>query len=232
MIDLIKRFDEIKNTNSFKEHNKFINELLENENNEYYNIHYQFICDNSNDLLHERLCRAFTKRTVSACFFLLEKALDKNIKNSLLADIIQILGLMEFFQVIEYIPNFLLNNDELVRYKCIIVLGWLGKEKEISILSQILNSDEIEYLRGVSATAMRQIWYNYPDLKNKIIDCLYPRLLIEKSEMVNAMILISLQDILGKNIGVSENLHGEISGDINKSKIKLISLVKEIYHKA
>lgn len=223
MIDLIQQFDKIKNTDSFKEHNKLIKELLENEDDEHYDIHYKFMCDKSNDLLHERLCRAFTKRTVSAGFFLLEKALDKNIDNSLLADIIQILGMMEFPEIIKHIPNFLLNNDEVVRYKCIIVLGWLGQEKEISILYQILNSDELEYLRGFSATAMRQIWYNHPDLKNQIINYLYKRLLIEKSEMVNAMILISLQDILEKKIGLRENIHGEIDGDINKSKAKVIS---------
>ncbi|SMB87956.1 hypothetical protein SAMN05660772_02782 [Pasteurella testudinis DSM 23072] len=232
MDNLIKEFNKIKKTDSFEVHHNYIKKLLSHENEAIYKIHYNFINDRKNTILHERICRAFAKRSEKAGSFLLEKALDKNTNNASIADIIQILGLMKFHKLISYIPYFLSYSDETIRYKCIIVLGWLGGKKEVSILNNILSpqSQEVDYIRGYSATAMRQIWFNHLELKEYILSLLFENLKNESSQLVNAMIIITIQDILDKKLGLKENDLGEISGDISKSKTKSLLTLDSFFH--
>lgn len=44
-----------------------------------------------------------------------------------------------------------------LRYRSIIVLGWVGDQEDIAILSERLLSDNDVQLRGYAATALRQI---------------------------------------------------------------------------
>lgn len=231
MKEIISDFEKIKDTESFKTHNDFIKLLLSQEkNNEVYNLHFQLIENTSNEIFHDRLCRAFAKRDKGAAQFLLGKALYENINDKSLADIIQILGLMKFYEIVPYIPRFLLSGNETVRCKCIIVLGWLGNEDELEILFSIIKSNEIDYLKGFSITAMRQIWYNHTNLKNRILHILNKVINSNESELVNAMTIICLQDILGVDLKVKEKYSGEIVGDIKKAKKNAIIMLSDYFY--
>lgn len=199
MNDIIHNFQLARQTTSFKTHNDFISQEQEG-------------------ILYERLCRGFAKRTEKAANFLLEKLISHEIGTSLLADIIQILGLVKFHKFLPFIPKLLENNDEIVHYKCIIVLGWLGDKNEIDLLLNILKSNDIAYIRGFSATAIRQIWFNHPEHKEYIIKNLSNQIDFEKDEFVLAMIIITLQDIMNYRFGLKECENGEISGNLELAK--------------
>lgn len=216
--DIIHNFQLARQTTSFKIHNDLIKQLLKYDNDTFYQIHIDFISKEREGILHERLCRGFAKRTEKAANFLLKKITSHQIENILLADIIQILGLMKFHKFLPFIPKLLENKDEIVRYKCIIVLGWLGEKNEIDLLLNILKSNDISYIRGFSATAMRQIWFNHPEYKEYIVKILTSQISLEKDELVLAMIIITLQDIMNYNFGLKESEIGEISGNLELAK--------------
>lgn len=214
-------FETAKQTDSFKTHNDFIKALLNNDSEDYYQLHLDFIANTESGIFHDRLCRGFAKRSQNAAKFLLIQANSGNLPNTVLADVIHILGLMKNDDLLQYIPNFLSSKDENVRYQCIIVLGWLGNKNEIDVLLSILKSAEIHLLRGHCATAMRQIWFNHPDLSPDIIKYLAEHLKIESEDLVCAMMIITLQDILNYKFGLKENAQGEILGNIKTTKQKL-----------
>lgn len=226
-------FDKIKSSDSFKTHNDFLKILLEKDNDQAYQLHLDFIEKSENTILHERLCQAYSRRSKNAGEFLLNRILKEKSSSNLLATFIHILGLMKYNKIIPYLPKLLINKNETIRYKCIIVLGWLGGENEISLLYNTLSShQELDYLRGFAAASLLQIWYNHPTLKNQILHALYNQLSNESSELVNAMIIISLQNILNKKFGLKDNYNGEITGNIDKSKRRaILELDKYFYHK-
>lgn len=218
MNDIIHNFQLARQTTSFKTHNDLIKQLLEYDNDTYYQIHLDFISQEQEGILYERLCRGFAKRTEKVANFLLEKLISHEIGTSLLADIIQILGLMKVYKFLPFIPKLLEDKDETVRYKCVMVLGWLGDKNEIDILLNILKSNDIAYIRGFSATAIRQIWFNHPEHKEYIIKNLSNQINFEKDEFVLAMIIITLQDIMNYRFGLKECENGEISGNLELAK--------------
>ncbi|NEN75798.1 HEAT repeat domain-containing protein [Pelistega sp. NLN82] len=212
--DIIHNFQLARQTTSFKIHNDLIKKLLEYDNDTYYQIHLDFISEERGGILHERLCRGFAKRTEKAANFLLKKIISHEIKNILIADIIQILGLMKCYKVLPLINNFLENKDEIVRYKCIIVLGWLGGGNEIDLLLKTLKSNYLPYIRGFSATAMRQILFNHSEYKEYIVEILANQIFLERDKLVLAMIIITLQDVLNYDFGLKERDNGDILGDL------------------
>lgn len=223
MNNLIKSFEICKKTESFSEHNKFIKDLLEKDDKKTLEIHIKFITNHENKTLHNRLCRAFAKRNKYASEYLLEKVLENKENVNLIVDAIQILGLMKYKEILLYIPQLLEMKNELIKYKCIIVMGWLGGVKEIHILDKIINSStEPDYLRGLSATAMRQINFNHPELKKMIESKLYNAIKNENNNLVIAMIIITLQDICKVKFGLTENNMGEIKGNIEQAKTKCL----------
>lgn len=215
---IIRNFQLARQTTSFKIHNDLIKQLLEYDNDTYYQIHIDFISKEREGIFHERLCRGFAKRSEKAANFLLKKITTQKIEDILLADIIQILGLMKFHKILPYIPKLIENKDEIVRYKCIIVLGWLGEKNEIDLLLDVLTSNDVSYIRGFSATAMRQIWFNHPEYKEYIIKILFKQINLEKNELVLAMMIITLQDVINYNFGLNESENGEISGNLEMAK--------------
>lgn len=216
--DIIRHFQLAQQTTSFKTHNNLIKQLLTYDSNTYYQIHLDFISQESEGMLHERLCRSFAKRTEKAANFLLEKITSHKIENRLLADIIQILGLMKFHNFLPFIPRLLENENEIVRYKCIIVLGWLGGKNEISLLLNTLKSNDVTYIRSFSTTAIRQICFNHPEHTDYVIKNLIHQMSLEKDELVLAIIIITLQDITNCHFGLKESETGRISGNLEIAK--------------
>lgn len=97
-------------------------------------------------------------------------------------------------------------------------LGGVGDKNEIDILLNILKSNDIAYIRGFSATAIRQIWFNHPEHKEYIIKNLSNQIDFEKDEFVLAMIIITLQDVMNYRFGLKECENGEISGNLELAK--------------
>lgn len=226
MNKLKQEFKIMENTNSFTLHNNFVKELLEIDDLNGYELHLYFIENSKNEEFHDLLCKSFTKRNIEAAEYLYNKLFTLEVEYNLIADIIQILGEMKFYNLLTGLSYFIAHNSEVVRYKSIIVMGWLGNKNEVITLSDIMSSDELEHLRGFCGTAIRQIWFRHQELKDFIIDILLDKLKNEKSELVTALIILVLQDIYNQNFGLKENYKGEIRGNIKIARNKLSTFIK------
>lgn len=107
-----------------------------------------------------------------------------------------------------------------LRYRSIIVLGWVGNQKDIIILNDRLLNDPDGQLRGYAATAMRQIWFNHPKTKDGILHYLKEAIVKEEDERALEGIIITAQELLKKKLGLKETKYGDVTGDYQSCKIK------------
>ena len=78
----------------------------------------------------------------------------------------------------KYLSNiipFLKNEDYEVRYKAIIVCGWLGDTDTIDILKEHYPFEKVSLLRGFTVSAMRQIFFRHKETKDKIVEFIYTK---------------------------------------------------------
>nr|WP_232816374.1 HEAT repeat domain-containing protein [Chryseobacterium capnotolerans] len=123
---------------------------------------------------------------------------------------------------------YLKDNDEDVRYKAIVAIGWLGDSSTINVLENNFDIEKENLLRGFTITAMRQIYFRNPDTKESILSFILSKIKIESDEEVLAIMIAVIQDLTKTKFGLKEDPNtGEISGDIVKSKEKII---KKLIH--
>ena len=198
---------------------KLKTKLLADDNHSTLQFHYELLKNRSVDTVYFSV-RMFFANThnkqlvtdfLKTCF---STETDKIAKG----DIIQILGHMRQMDALILAEKNINDTSSEIRYKCIIVLGWMGTDKHFDILNEILKKDLDPINRGYAATAMRQIWYNYPKTKHTIIKLLKNALLIETEDVTLQCIIVTVQDILKKKLGLKESPHGEISGDVVVAK--------------
>ncbi len=217
-----EKFEEANATDSFTIHNKFLNELLVDESQQGIENHYGFFQSSHNSDLKRVLGKGFLKRKQNATGFLLEKL---NTKTSIheKSDIIHLLGLSGDKSILKNLFEYLSNENDEIRYKVIISLGWLGTSDDIKVLENHYNREKIDYLRGFTVTAMRQIFFRIPSVKAEILNFLFKKIKTEKNEKVIALIIVVIQDLEKMKYGLKEDPNtGDISGDINKAREKII----------
>lgn len=208
----------------------FKDALLSSDREEVLNFHFNILQDNIEDYLRADLFSFFTDRENKDAVeeFLLKKYNDVFLKDSLKAEILQMLGHLRS-KYAQLIATENINSKEReLRYKSIIVLGWVGDNEDLSTLNHSLTNDKDPELRGYAATAMRQIWFEHSETKNAILEFL--KLAISKEEEKDALIgiIITVQDLLKKKLGLKESSYGDVSGDVQKAKLKTIDALKNI----
>jgi hypothetical protein len=175
------------------------------------------------DLLYDRLKRrdvddsehqarrvAFIKRGPSVEDYLLEK-LAQETDPALQGDVLQILGKLRFHggkrltQTAEWARRLLRSEVDLVRCRALWVLGWLGGPDDLVLLSGALQSDTNAENRGWAATAMMQIFMADPTNAGRWLVPLQQALRREKDEFALEKILISVQEISGKRLGLKSS---------------------------
>lgn len=175
------------------------------------------------DLVYRLFASRF-KKDENAMQFLHNKLVSTSDTN-FIADLIQTLGLMRYRGIIEISKTYITTGEETVRYKCIISLGWsvdVEVNECISLLSERLQQEELDYLRGYAATALRQFYFTHQDCRDAIAQLLYGALKVEKSELTSSMIIASLQTILKSNFGVKERTtQNRYEGNITRAKEKV-----------
>lgn len=175
------------------------------------------------DLVYRLFASRF-KKDENAMQFLHNKLVSTSDTN-FIADLIQTLGLMRYRGIIEIAKIYITTGEETVRYKCIISLGWsvdVEVNECISLLSERLQQEELDYLRGYAATALRQFYFTHQDCRDAIAQLLYGALKVEKSELTSSMIIASLQTILKSNFGVKERTtQNRYEGNITRAKEKV-----------
>lgn len=202
--------------------------LLSDDEEETLLVHLTLLSHNEDLYLKNELFSFFTDRKdkEKVCNFLLQRyEEEKNLYVK--ADIIQLLGHLRCPESKNLAEKEISSPYEDIRYRCIIVLGWIGDIQTLPILNQFMEKDHSGKLRGYSATAMRQIWHNYPDVKNDIINMIIN--VIEKETNEDALIgmIVTLQDLYQKKFGLIESNYGDIEGDVTIAKDNFISFLNK-----
>jgi hypothetical protein len=186
-------------------------------------LHYELLHNRAIENIYFALRSFFADRSdkdqVATFLYSLFAKEDDNITQG---DIIQILGHMRHKLGLNLAEQNYRNAHSIIRYKSLIVLGWMGTEKHLSILFQVMSKDFDSKNRGFAATSMRQIWYNYPKTKDKILSYLKLALIKESEEDALEMIIVTIQELLKKKLGLKESSRGQITGDVVAAKEKSV----------
>jgi HEAT repeat protein len=201
--------------------------LLSSDHHDFLEFHYSIIQDKSlpdnvrsniKSFFFSEAANKRNKETVAE--FLYNKYLQGIEDISLRADVIQLLGnLRSKFAKQVALENITIRKGDL-RYRSIIVLGWVGDKNDLEILNERLINDPEPQLRGYAATAMRQIWFNHPKTKDAILKLLKIAIEHEEDEKALEGIIITTQELLKKKLGLKETKYGDVSGDMVVSKNK------------
>ena len=204
--------------------------LLNSDEAEILEFHFNILSIRKNEYLYRDIFSFFSERINKKIVaeFLYQKYINGIPDDILRADVIQILGhLRSEYGYILAIEN-MHSTIRDIRYRCIIVLGWLGKAKDLIILNERMINDPDGELRGFSATAMRQIWNNYKNTKEIITRFINNALRKEENDKAIANMVITLQDLHKKKLGIKESEYGDVSGDITQAKKKSISILDKM----
>lgn len=214
----------------------FIEKLLESNDKDIMEYHYSLLKYRETDFFY--LLRAkFKKRGDVGAQFLLEK-LQEEKNNTLKEEAFFILGLLrenlnsEEIKILKFnASQFILEKENYLRqYYGIIVLGWIGNEEEIKILENELSNNLDVELKSTASAALRQIWFNHENLKEKILRIYFNSLKNEDNNIVNSTSIACIQDLLQKKLGINE-VNGNISGNVKKAKIKALNILEKEFIK-
>lgn len=75
---------------------------------------------------------------------------------------------------------------------------------------------------------MRQIWYNHKVTKKAITQFIKNAIEEENNEKTLIGMIITIQDIYKKKLGIKESQYGDISGDVSLAKEKTIKALKKL----
>jgi ribosomal protein L18E len=233
----IKEFDkwynEVNNSNDKIKMLEFVCELIKTPYTEYY---YSLMTNkNTNQYFKETLWRKFYDNK-NAEAFLLDK-LDKKTDMEFYGEIIYCLGKIidqksnqQKTKVLEYAIEFSNNSNEKIREKAIIVLGWLGGNKEIELLGNKLLNDIYNRCRAWSASSLMQISFRKKLNTEKVLPYLYSSIKQENDYFVIESVIDTLQEILKKSFGLrKKDLDANNIEAIEKSKNKVLKYFKKLY---
>ena len=205
----------------------FKSELLSSDADEVLEFHFEILKDKNDEYLRRDLFAFFSdRRDKGKVDEFLYKKYKQGIDNiELRADVIQIMGHLQGKHAKEVaLENISIGEGDL-RYRSIIVLGWVGSKTDLRVLNERLLTDPDPQLRGYAATAMRQIWFRHPRSKEEILDYIKNAISEEEQEKALEGIIITAQELLKKKLGLKESRYGEVTGDIEVAKIKAIAVL-------
>ncbi|WP_289663814.1 hypothetical protein [Flavobacterium panacagri] len=215
--ELQKSYDEVKVED-------LIDEISVVHDLETLEFHYSVLKNQENKRLFYDLRGCFDKHAEIGKEFLFSKIqIEKDA--DLKAESLFLLGTMNCKEVKPIAIDFLKGNTFKEKQYGILVMGWLGKSEDISILeNEMLNNPDAE-LSVCSVMALRQIFFNHSKLKEKILSSYYKALKQETSNEVIINIIACVQDLLKKNFGIKELKNGNISGDAILAKEKVLQFI-------
>lgn len=224
--NLEKNYDEVRAID-------FVENLVETNEIKIIDFHYKLLKNTSSKELFYEIRGDFYKHGVDGKLFLLDK-LKSEMDLDLKAEALFVLGSMDDLEPseiesIKLVANdFISSNDNYKnQYYGIIVLGWIGKKEETSILEKELKNNKNSELRDFAGSALRQIWHNHPRLNKRILKIYNEALKNEAEDQVNRTIIACTQDMLRKKFGIKESQYGEISGDVATAKPKAIKALEK-----
>jgi hypothetical protein len=212
----------------FTEHLKFIKLLLLDESSEIYNYHYSLLKRRENLDLYYDIRASFLKRP-NVEQFLIKRAQSEN-NEDMLADILQLLGTMESPISLSMARDFLKHCNDYHREVATFVLGWVGTKEDIPLLTYQMLNERSPKLRITAASAHHQIHFRLPELKSPLLSSLKQGFENEKDDEVIAWIIVMIESIALKRLGLREDKEESdiIHGDVQKAKVKAAKFLAEL----
>lgn len=158
--------------------------------------HYELICKDWKEDKKLNIESSFDRHGSEGIEFLFEqlsKSEDEKIKiftAFLIAEVLSKLKHREFYssfcnQLIPILISLIKTNDNILRRKVIVAFGWVGKSKEINILTQQMFNESDALCRAWSATSLMQMSFHRVD---KEIIC-------KKTKTIFAKVIESEKDL-------------------------------------
>lgn len=156
--------------------------------------------------------KAFLGRGPAAEDYLLAR-LARETDPALQGDVLQMLGKLRYhggkrlMETAEWARRLLGSDVDQVRCRALWVLGWLGGLDDLERLSEALRCDKNAENRGWAATAMMQLFMTDATSATRWLGPLEQALRQEQDEFALEKILISVQEISGKRLGLKSGSH-------------------------
>ncbi|KFF26530.1 HEAT repeat domain-containing protein [Chryseobacterium vrystaatense] len=195
---------------------EFVWEIMKSPFMEY---HYKLMKDfKLDDDFRRNLRFRFDEHGDEGAEFLFSK-LDKNEDPEFHSAIIFILGKTKGKhkeKTLAYARKLSGSLDAVVRENAIIVLGWIGKNADLSILKKGLLEDEYSKCRSWSASSYMQMWFRKENdlLRKKAFEAYTTALARENDYFVLAVILSAIRTMGKTKLGISQTALDE--GDTAK----------------
>ena len=206
-MDLQKRYEKLKRQNfPDSERIRFIADLGASEEIEY---HYKLICKDRDEGTNLNLAGSFYKHDKEGLEFLftvLDNEKDENLKvftAYLMAETLSKLRHRDFYlefcnRLIPVIALLIEINDNLLRQKVIIALGWIGSSNEIDILTKQMLEDKDSLCRAWAASSLMQMSFHGVDkelLQEKTKSC-FASVIAAETDLYACGIMIEAAQIL------------------------------------
>jgi len=182
-------------------------------------FHYSLLKNQENIYLFYGIRGNFERHGEVGKEFLLKKIFSET-DPDLKAEALFILGTMDCAEIKPVAISFLQSENYKEQYYGIIVIGWIGKSEDISILKNVLTSNGNPELRAYAATALRQIAFSNSRLNKKVAGAYSGAYQSETNEIVRKTIIVCFQDLIKVKFGLRELQTGEITGDLSLAEPK------------
>ncbi|MCP3898400.1 MAG: HEAT repeat domain-containing protein [Desulfobacteraceae bacterium] len=207
---------------------KFKKMLLSDNSTEAVDFHYKLLGLNKNKKFYQHIRVAFTKRPDIESFLLKKIEIEEDEKMQ--GDILHLLGRIGSVQAAQIAQEFLSYKNEYHREVALYVLGWMASREEIALLNYHMLNETSPLLRKTAASAHRQVAHRLPEKKMILIESLKQGFENEQDIEVQPWIIIMIQTILDKRLGIREDKddpyvwHGDLNKAIQKTDRYLSTL--------
>ena len=206
--------------------NKFVWSVMKSP---FVAYHYSLWKDTNLDGEFRRDLRyRFDEHREKGAEFLLSK-LDKNEDAEFYPEIIYCLGNLadkkiEKERTLEYARKFAHSDNDFLRDRALIVLGWIGNDNDIPLLGEHLLNDANAKCRTWSATSFMQMYFRRKS--QSIVDkaLLYLKQAISQETDYFALgcMIDAVKELTGKNFDLPQHAIGNIDKErIDKAKLKV-----------
>ena len=207
----------------------FIEALVEHHDREHLEFHFSLLEDRTHFYFYCSIRSALTDHGLAAEALLVEKFRTET-RPLLRGDALQLLGHLQSSYAREFALAVVESDHEDLRYRGVIVLGWLGTPRDMTtVLRDRLFQDSSAFVRGNAATAFRQVWYRHQDVDEDAVPLLGEALAKEEDEEAVYCIVAVLQTIMSRRFGVRE-LDGEdedFAGDPWAAKARALTVLED-----
>ena len=235
MTVLQKRYEELKKQNfPDGERIKFIADLGASDEIEY---HYKLICKDRDEGTNLNLSGSFykhDKKGLEYLFKVLDNEKDECLKvftTYLMAETLSKLRHRDFYtefcnRLIPVMTSLIEINDNSLRQKIIIALGWIGTSNEIDILAKQMLEDKDSLCRAWSASSLMQLSFHGVEkelLCEKSKPCLAAAI-AEETDLYACGIMIEAVQILFGKKWISSSAVEDV--DIEKARKSAVRFLK------